>query len=282
MCDFCHQHGEGKIWYLQAKNYSAALAARAKSTRILKRITTYALEQGARTEENVRRFNKAPKVVRWLLGGYLERSLRKDHHGQVVPLEDLKLLLSDVVTSVVRLPCVCRKGSGGSTDGYCLAITAAPGSWDETCRTLLRTEEAQGRFSPPELLGVETLTTDQTLALLQKFEEEGLVHTLWTFGSPFIGGLCNCDRGSCLAMRYMQTGLEVLAPGEYLAEVDRERCKGCKECVARCPFDAMTYRRERGKARVEPAKCYGCGVCRTVCAKNAITLRSKTSTVALA
>ena len=22
MCEFCHKHGEGKKWYLQAKNYS--------------------------------------------------------------------------------------------------------------------------------------------------------------------------------------------------------------------------------------------------------------------
>ncbi|MDP2856571.1 MAG: hypothetical protein Q8P50_01160 [Bacillota bacterium] len=21
MCEFCHQHGEGKVWYLQIKNY---------------------------------------------------------------------------------------------------------------------------------------------------------------------------------------------------------------------------------------------------------------------
>jgi hypothetical protein len=27
MCEFCHQHGEGKKWYLQAKNYSDDLLA---------------------------------------------------------------------------------------------------------------------------------------------------------------------------------------------------------------------------------------------------------------
>ena len=25
MCEFCHKHGEGKKWYLQAKNYSEDL-----------------------------------------------------------------------------------------------------------------------------------------------------------------------------------------------------------------------------------------------------------------
>jgi len=25
MCEFCTEHGEGKKWYLQAKNYSAEL-----------------------------------------------------------------------------------------------------------------------------------------------------------------------------------------------------------------------------------------------------------------
>ncbi len=25
MCDFCHKHGEGKKWYLEAKNYAEDL-----------------------------------------------------------------------------------------------------------------------------------------------------------------------------------------------------------------------------------------------------------------
>jgi hypothetical protein len=25
MCEFCHQHGDGKKWYLKAENYSAEL-----------------------------------------------------------------------------------------------------------------------------------------------------------------------------------------------------------------------------------------------------------------
>lgn len=25
MCEYCHKHGEGKRWYLQAKNYSEDL-----------------------------------------------------------------------------------------------------------------------------------------------------------------------------------------------------------------------------------------------------------------
>lgn len=271
MCDFCHEHGEGKLWYLQAKNYSAELAERARSKRILKRITRYAIEEGPKTAANVRRFNGAPRVVRWLLGAWIERGLRKDHHGQVVPLEDLRTILDGVVTSVVRLPCVCRKGSRGSTDGYCLAITAAPGTWDETCRKLLR-DDAAGPFSPPELQNVENLTNEETLKLLERFEGEGLVHTLWTFGSPFIGGLCNCEKESCLALRYMETGLSVLAPGEYLAGVDRDLCDGCGKCLKRCPFKAMAFDRSAGKARVEAPACYGCGVCRTACARKAIAL----------
>ncbi|MEW6531206.1 MAG: hypothetical protein AB1473_10240 [Thermodesulfobacteriota bacterium] len=27
MCEFCHEHGEGKKWYLEMKNYSRELVA---------------------------------------------------------------------------------------------------------------------------------------------------------------------------------------------------------------------------------------------------------------
>lgn len=271
MCTFCHQHGEGKRWYLQAKNYSADLARRENSRRILKRVARGAVEEGPRVDERIRRFNGAPRVVRWLLGAYYERSLRRDHHGQVVPLEDLQVLLSGVVTSVVRIPCICRKGIRGSTGAYCLAITAAPGTWDETCRGLLR-EEGESLFTAPELKGVEALTPAETATLLEQFEREGLVHTLWTFGSPFIGGLCNCDRQSCMALKFLETGLDVLAPGETLAAVDKDLCDGCGQCLKRCPFGAIALPRAAGKARVEPSKCYGCGVCRTTCAPGALAL----------
>jgi hypothetical protein len=35
MCEFCHKHGEGKKWYLQAKNYSDDLLSDLKRRKFL-------------------------------------------------------------------------------------------------------------------------------------------------------------------------------------------------------------------------------------------------------
>lgn len=279
MCDFCHRHGDGEKWYLQARNYSRELAERPQSKKKLEKVIDTVLDNSWKFPAQIRQFQRAPRAMRWLVNKYTDWDLKRNHHGQVVPLEDLRLLLSDVITTVVRLPCICRKGASGSGPAYCMAITTAPGTWDETCRRLVFEEKANGRFSDFDVAGLQTLSTDEALALCEKFEKEGLVHTLWTFGSPFIGGLCNCDPASCGALRFLMGGLEVLAPGEYRADVDPDLCKGCRGrgCEKRCPFGAVSFDVSRGKAAADARRCYGCGLCRTVCPQGAIRLLPRTS-----
>jgi Pyruvate/2-oxoacid:ferredoxin oxidoreductase delta subunit len=279
MCDFCHRHGDGKKWYLQAKNYSRELALRPQSKRMVERVADTVLDGAWKFPGQIRQYQRAPRAVRWLVDRYTNWDLRRNHHGQVVPLEDLRVLLSEVVTTVVRLPCICRKGASGQGPAYCMAITAAPGTWDETCKQLVFDEKEKGRFSDFDVAGLETLAPQEALALLEKFEKEGLVHTLWTFKSPFIGGLCNCDTANCAAMRFLLGGLDVLAPGEYRAEVDADLCKGCRGhgCEKRCPFGAMSFDASRSKAKADARHCYGCGLCRTVCPQKAIRLLPRTA-----
>jgi hypothetical protein len=40
---------------------------------------------------------------------------------------------------------------------------------------------------------LETLSKEEALDSIRKLDKEGLVHSVWTFKTPFIGGLCNCD-----------------------------------------------------------------------------------------
>ena len=37
MCEFCLQHGEGKVWYLQAANHSRELMIKLRTEEILRR-----------------------------------------------------------------------------------------------------------------------------------------------------------------------------------------------------------------------------------------------------
>jgi len=45
---------------------------------------------------------------------------------------------------------------------------------------------------------LETITKHEAKDLLRKFNKEGLIHSIWTYKTPFIGAICNCDR-DCLA-----------------------------------------------------------------------------------
>ncbi len=62
--------------------------------------------------------------------------------------------------------------------------------------------------------------------------------------------------------------------GEYFHSVtlDEDKCKGCTNCIKRCPTEAIRVR--EGKARIINERCIDCGECIRICphhAKKAIT-----------
>ena len=133
------------------------------------------------------------------------------------------------------------------------------------------------RFYPgPHVQELEVLSREEALAAFQSHELEGLCHSVWTFHTPFIGGICNCDRSDCLAMRCTVTqGIPVMFRGEYVAQVDPDLCVGCRDCLRLCQFGALAYSAANQKAVVDQRWCYGCGVCRSTCKKAAIHLQER-------
>jgi ferredoxin len=112
------------------------------------------------------------------------------------------------------------------------------------------------------------------MALLHRTETEGLMHSVWTFVTPFIGAICNCNLESgCMAMRItVEHETPIMWKGHYIAEADADACTGCRLCVERCPFKALSVDRTTRRATVDRDKCYGCGVCRSACAYGALSL----------
>jgi NAD-dependent dihydropyrimidine dehydrogenase PreA subunit len=273
MCEFCHKHGEGKKWYLEAKNYAEDLLADARRRRFVEHFFMHP-EILKRDERNARSLDRLPPAVRSMVVQGITRRQKKVHFGQVVPIEDVERIFS-LVNSVVRLACICRHVSIRREARYCYGVSLGPdgGALAGILRGLDRSF-----VNGPEARGLETLAKDEALSAIRSHEHEGLCHTVWTFQTPFIGGLCNCDRTDCMAMRWTVTnGIPVMFRAETIAAVDPDACNGCRTCMRVCQFGALSFSASSRKCTVDNRFCYGCGVCRAACSRNAIRLEERTT-----
>ncbi len=277
MCEFCLKHGEGGKWYLQAKNYSDDLLSDIRRRRFIADFMTgNELRTGV---ERLQQLDKAPRSLRRLLSRMISTRMKRVHYGQVLPIEDIERIFG-MVNYIVRTACICRHTTLGQEKRYCYGVSLSPdgGEFVRIVRGLDKTF-----LGGPEAMGGEVLSREQALALFREHEQEGLCHSVWTFCTPFIGGICNCDRTDCMAMRCTVThDVPIMFRAEYVAQVDPDACVGCRQCMRFCQFGAMAYSATNHKVAVDQRWCYGCGVCRCACPRNAIRLRERAQVPAAA
>jgi Pyruvate/2-oxoacid:ferredoxin oxidoreductase delta subunit len=278
MCEFCHQHGEGKKWYLRAENYSDDLLSDIRRRRFIERFVSEPEQLGADLA-NLEKLDQAPALVRRAVIWALSNRQKRSHYGQVVPIEDLERILG-FVNSIVRVPCICRKITMGKEKRYCYGVSLSPDG-GELSRIVGGLEKSY--LTGPDTSGFETLSKEETLQALREHEREGLCHTVWTFRTPFIGGFCNCDRSDCIAMKATVTHeFPVMFRAEYVARIEPEKCNGCRQCMRVCQFGAIAYSGGAQKAVVDARRCYGCGICRAACSREAVSLLDRASVPAIA
>jgi ferredoxin len=194
------------------------------------------------------------------------------HYGQIVPIEDVEKIFG-FVNSIVRTSCLCRRIMRGEEKRYCYGVSLGP---DDGKLAEIFRDMAPGFVGGPDAKGNEVVTKEEALASFREYEKEGLCHSVWTFLTPFIGGICNCDRPDCLAMQMSVThATPVMFRAEYVAEMNPELCDGCRQCMRVCQFGAIGYSAGQKKSDIDPRRCYGCGICRSVCKKNAIHLKDR-------
>jgi Pyruvate/2-oxoacid:ferredoxin oxidoreductase delta subunit len=267
MCEFCTKHGEGKKWYLNVKNYSLDLISDLKRRKFVREFMYKTIGDGhkqvSRLEMDQSRGKKIPALIKRLV----IRRAKPVHYGQVVPLEDVERIF-EMTSTIVRVPCGCRWAATHEEGRYCFAVSIGPPHWFDGID--------MDYFGSPDVSRFENMTAGEAAEHVRVFDRKGLVHSVWTFRTPFIGGVCNCDRAECLAMRCtVRLDLPVMFRAEYVADIDAEACAGCRECVRLCQFGAIGFSLMKGKCFVDRSRCYGCGVCRSVCTKDAIRLLAR-------
>jgi ferredoxin len=279
MCEFCIQHGEGKQWYLQMKNYSNELLhapltpqqkeavgfnTRNEYINNFIRWTIVPAYGGKNTEDSQSQDEtftlETPAIPPTEEQILAQRKIER--FGQVVPIEDIERVLS-IADSITRMPCSCRfYNTGLANQRYCFGLG-------------VDVHHMLGKY-PDSSASLEVLGKEEALQIIRKFDEEGLMHSVWSGITPFVLGLCNCD-GDCDAYRgYIQNrGIPSFFHAEYICQVDPDQCTGCKECMSQCQFGAQFYSSAQGKVFISPELCFGCGVCRANCPQNAISLISR-------
>jgi len=272
MCQFCVQHGDGEKWYLQAQNYTADLESDLQRRGYIIDFVQGFDRMRSRTLLATRAIDIAPQALSSAVKRTVSNRQQEHHYGQPVPIEECERIFG-FATSIVRLPCVCRTAAGTPDRAYCIAVTTKP--MDDVLAEAFRDYE-----TGPDTAGLERMTKEQAMELLRDCEREGLMHSVWTFITPFIGAICNCDLASgCMAMNMtVGHGIKVMWKGEYVAELDATACTGCGACVSRCPFNAIDMPPDRHQPAVlRQQDCYGCGVCRAACTAGAIKLLDRTA-----
>ena len=275
MCQFCVEHGEGKRWYLQAQNYAYDLESDLeRRDYILGFIRGFeTMRATAITAGDI--LGKLPAPIARLGKSAITRRQQKNHFGQPIPLEQCEEVL-EMATSITVIPCVCRMHEPNRTaDEVCILVTAKP------IATLLA-EGFADYDGGPDLDDFHVIDKAEALELLRSCEESGLMHSIWTFHTPFTAAICNCNLSSgCMAMK-LTAGydIKIMWRGEDVALLDAELCARCGACARICPFDAIEA--GRGRVTLHAEKCWGCGICRHSCAHGALSLVDRRTVPAVA
>lgn len=267
MCEFCKEHGEGKVWYLNARNYLEERLndeQRKFNNDLYLNLESSSAQGWAFLDTTDNR----PDMLKFALS-----TLKTTHWGQIIPLEDVEKIF-DLSINVVRTACTCRMALHGVTDHrrVCYHVVSTGSDYWKKL------------FSqwPDMSREMDVVTPEEAKKEFRKFDHDGLVHSVWSFGSPFIGGLCNCTPMDCLGMRSLSYGgPRAFFKAEYVAAVNMEKCNGCRLCMRDCYFGAINYTSAVEKCTIEQRKCLGCGLCRTACSRDAIDLIDRVSIPAL-
>jgi len=118
------------------------------------------------------------------------------------------------------------------------------------------------------------ISKDEALALLDKAEEIGLVHTVSNVMKGF-GYVCNCCGCCCGILRGITDwGIEnSVVYANYYSAINPDECLGCGTCIDRCQVHAISEK--NGVTVVDLKRCIGCGLCVTGCPNGAAKLQRK-------
>jgi NAD-dependent dihydropyrimidine dehydrogenase PreA subunit len=282
MCDHCLKHGTAGKWYLNAKNYSKELAEELN-------LKEFFLEQYKNFEAmQVRKiagldgvglgYKMKMPIIGRITKYYAEKMLHtapkpgranpfraEGHIGQVVPLHDAISILEHCVdeNSIILKYCMCRWMHKAEKEACCINF----GIMSEVIDKLPRFKPEKDKFH---------ISKDEAIAKFKSFHKKGYIGTIWYGQTPYISNLCACATPACAGIRpRMEFDIKTVFKAEYVAQIDPNKCQGCKACISACKFDAINFNENDRISEINLQKCYGCGVCVQKCRFDALNLHDR-------
>jgi ferredoxin len=175
----------------------------------------------------------------------------------VLPYDDVRAILLSAKTFHLR-DCICRLQQDQLGSRKC----------DFPVNMCLGFSDDERSADPGDI------SREEALAILEKSEEVGLVHTVSNVMQG-VGYVCNCCGCCCAILRSITDwGIEnSVAYANYFAVIDPEICAGCGDCIDRCQVHAISE--GEGVSVVDRARCIGCGLCVTGCPNEVAQLERK-------
>ena len=175
----------------------------------------------------------------------------------VLPYDDVRAILLKSKTFNVR-DCICR-----------VQKTQIGEACEFPVNMCLNFSEMERQTPRPG-----DISQAEALALLDRCEEIGLVHTVNNVMEG-IGYVCNCCGCCCgILAGITKYGLDnSVAFANYYAVIDPEICNNCGTCIDRCQVGAVSE--GDGFSVVDVTQCIGCGLCVTGCPNDVAVLVRK-------
>ena len=264
MCRYCVEYGNGTKWYLNPDNFKKELLSEPGHKQAYEALmgagrNIYEWGNNDKFDETLSDI----KVVGPALTPIVESTVM--HAGQVVPLEDtIKIIEIAPGDRLFLQHCGCRRYIGHKDFYGCMFFDTA---MDKTLQ------------DRPWETDSKVITKQEAIDYEIEMDKLGLVHSIFHVGVSEKGAppltICHCNEQTCEAAKNrVYYGINVFRKAEYVAKVDRSKCKGCKTapCMKRCNFGGLSFDVLDNMVWVNIMRCFGCGLCRSVCPNGALKL----------
>ncbi len=220
------------------------------------------------TDENIKLYDQY-----YLEGMVQARAKAKSAGFRVIPIEEeiqgLKQVqpyekMSEIINAHTKFavaPCICRKEAQMKGEG-CDKLLDACMMFGFAAEYYIENEIAR------------EITKEEALKVLDKAEEDGLIHFSSNHSDDKIF-ICNCCGCCCKALAHLvkYDNPNAIGQSNYYAVQDKESCSDCEDCIERCQVNAIQL--ENDITAIIQEKCIGCGLCVSTCPTESISMVMK-------